>query len=589
MIHPYRTLQAAYFALRNNSADWMLLRRGDEWVDQNFGGEYGSWGIAGRSSTERLLIASYGASSQRPVIKSITGSALHFQGQEGAIGNIAVAGLRFYAFKRDPENPEFSPANGVKYSPVAISAYVTGDNFLFEDLEISHYAGGFSFQSITADNPIANVVFRRSVVHHCYNVMGHAQGMWTLWLDGLLLEDDVFYQNGWHAGLSFIKGFSAIGEWQQSTQTFTGRVPENPFAAYTFQPGDYVAINGGPSNVAGVYPILAKLSDNQLRLGSLTSADLPCVLRNDPNTPAGHQYDDCLMNSVGAKATIFNRSFYISHTANTIARNVIDADGASGGMQFRWGGIAEGNLILRAPLAIGFGHEQNGFDDPVTGAIRNNVILDARNIENSPRAMALGIGGDNVEVANNIISTNTRGGPGNVDAIYFSRVDSRYQFENINVHDNIVYKWDNNGHGSALSFRSNRGVMINYHNVHIENNIFDQARGGNVIASAYAMSPEFHFAGNRYYSTSPVNEWFLIENSMDFTGWLALLAENGAMNTAPVFPDPDRSVESYMQSIGRTPTFEAFIHEALQQQKGNYRLEFTAARVNQYIRAGFGR
>ena len=54
------------------------------------------------------------------------------------------------------------------------------------------------------------------------------------------------------------------------------------------------------------------------------------------------------------------------------------------------------------------------------------------------------------------------------------------------------------------------------------------------------------------------------------------------------FPDPKRNLESYLTSIGETATFEAFLKEARKQSKANWRPEYTAAVINDYIREGFG-
>ncbi len=53
------------------------------------------------------------------------------------------------------------------------------------------------------------------------------------------------------------------------------------------------------------------------------------------------------------------------------------------------------------------------------------------------------------------------------------------------------------------------------------------------------------------------------------------------------FTDPSRSLETYMEEQGLTPSLEAFLAEARQQSRENWRREFTAAAVNEYVREGF--
>jgi hypothetical protein len=54
------------------------------------------------------------------------------------------------------------------------------------------------------------------------------------------------------------------------------------------------------------------------------------------------------------------------------------------------------------------------------------------------------------------------------------------------------------------------------------------------------------------------------------------------------FPDPGRTVPSYMGTLSLPASTEAFMLEARQQSKDRWRAEFTAAAVNDYLRAGFG-
>ena len=53
------------------------------------------------------------------------------------------------------------------------------------------------------------------------------------------------------------------------------------------------------------------------------------------------------------------------------------------------------------------------------------------------------------------------------------------------------------------------------------------------------------------------------------------------------FLDPDRTIETYMASLGEEPTHDAFMREATRQSKYTWRHAFTAATVNAYVREGF--
>ncbi|MFO7956583.1 MAG: hypothetical protein R6X33_05745 [Candidatus Brocadiia bacterium] len=53
------------------------------------------------------------------------------------------------------------------------------------------------------------------------------------------------------------------------------------------------------------------------------------------------------------------------------------------------------------------------------------------------------------------------------------------------------------------------------------------------------------------------------------------------------FADPTRTAASYHGSLGREATRVAFLRQAHEQSKFNWRPEYTAAAVIEYIREGF--
>ena len=74
---------------------------------------------------------------------------------------------------------------------------------------------------------------------------------------------------------------------------------------------------------------------------------------------------------------------------------------------------------------------------------------------------------------------------------------------------------------------------------------------------------------------------------MSLTEWLATTGETTATVEEVSFVDPNRTIETYAATLGLAASYEAFMAEALQQSKYNWRPEFTAAVVNPYIRDGF--
>ena len=54
------------------------------------------------------------------------------------------------------------------------------------------------------------------------------------------------------------------------------------------------------------------------------------------------------------------------------------------------------------------------------------------------------------------------------------------------------------------------------------------------------------------------------------------------------YPDPDRTVASYNETLGGPSSVEDFVAKALAQSRGNWDGRFTAQAFNAYIREGFG-
>jgi hypothetical protein len=61
---PKATIQAAVSLLRQESPDWLHLKRGDR-----FAGGLGDWFLSGRSPTEPMVVTTFGASAERPLCR----------------------------------------------------------------------------------------------------------------------------------------------------------------------------------------------------------------------------------------------------------------------------------------------------------------------------------------------------------------------------------------------------------------------------------------------------------------------------------------------------------------------------------------
>ncbi|MEX2218016.1 MAG: GC-type dockerin domain-anchored protein [Phycisphaerales bacterium] len=272
----------------------------------------------------------------------------------------------------------------------------------------------------------------------------------------------------------------------------------------------------------------------------------------------------------GADPTIFRHNIYIqSDCSNVTTRGLISARAAATGMQQRPGGTCEGHLFLRNPLGIVMGGG---------GTVRNCVLMDSRDIDAAnPRGVGIQIaGGNTFEVAGNVCSWRTQPGTWNIQAI---SVDSTSH--TVNIHDNVVWKWSVQGANSCGGLQIGGAPSGTFQ---VRNNHLQMRSGGMVIENN--VSYPLGLSGNRYYSPQS-NPFERSGVGMNFTQWVIATSETGASFTPGTYPDPDRSISTYMSSIGRPPTLEAFMAEARLQSKSNWRPQFTAAAVNAYIKAGY--
>ena len=244
-------------------------------------------------------------------------------------------------------------------------------------------------------------------------------------------------------------------------------------------------------------------------------------------------------------------------------------------------------------------------NDPenVSGVIRNNVVLGARNIDTQVQGSGIVItssstttyGGasliEDLEVYGNIIAHNELG-TGNFKGIALFGTGV---FLNTEVHDNIIYNWsrpdwpnpnDHRAVGFSLAVNASSGGT-SFHD-----NIVQQPHSGFVGSSGNSCAGISLF-NNVYYSAEAdppqiwSKGWFEIGSSVSWDTWMTQTAETAAVRKQVKFVDPNRTIETYMLLLGETPTYEAFIERAKQQSKFNWDPRFTAYEVNAYVRQGF--
>lgn len=194
VINAYATISAAMAQARVNQDDWVMLQRGDTWTDP--GVIAPKYGI---SVDRRSVVTWYGSDTARPKIHSGSDDGgIRYLWTEGSYS--AVIGIHFYAYLRDPDNPNFvgwsntSDENGLGLRLHNFDQAMQG--ILIEDNVFDFYESNTIQQGST--NALTDIIIRRNVISNNYSTGAHSQGLFLSSNSGTLIEENLFDHNGWY-------------------------------------------------------------------------------------------------------------------------------------------------------------------------------------------------------------------------------------------------------------------------------------------------------------------------------------------------------------------------------------------------------
>ncbi|HUG12079.1 MAG TPA: Ig-like domain-containing protein [Opitutaceae bacterium] len=195
-VTPKATIDAADALVREGYPDWMLLKRGDVFLQPSLG----RW-KNGRSASEPMVLTYYGDSGPRPLIK-LTGSFVNWNGQPR--NNQAFVGLDLYHSISDPDSPDFT--NASSGSGLSFNSGPSGHafNLLVEDVRLRFCS--MIVQGQNEDFFVHNAHIRRNII---INVWAHGStdgdvivnGMFVRGVEDIFIEENLFHHNGWNAGI----------------------------------------------------------------------------------------------------------------------------------------------------------------------------------------------------------------------------------------------------------------------------------------------------------------------------------------------------------------------------------------------------
>ncbi len=191
----FKTLDKAFKLLRAGHPDWVLLKKGDQWQI-----EKAMSFPSGRASNEPLVIAAYGNSSKRPLIKTGVESGIKLIGRPSFI---SIIGIEFYANKRDPKSSDFLGWSMIHGQATGFRSFSNSskpaESITIEDSVFSFFSINLEFNGElkTGNLKHKNIVLRRNQLLNSYSETSHSQGVFVS-SSSILLEGNLFDHNGWY-------------------------------------------------------------------------------------------------------------------------------------------------------------------------------------------------------------------------------------------------------------------------------------------------------------------------------------------------------------------------------------------------------
>lgn len=206
-ITPCATYKKALTFAREGYPDWILFKRGETFTIDVAGSQSSLYGVvptSGRGATEPSLTGSYGSSGSSPIIKIDVGVTEAIRISRGSPNWIAIDGLDFYSFTRDPSNAGYITPTG---DQLGLNIYYGWDgSTVYNGILIEGCKFRFFDDNIATSlyNPMPDLTLRRNLFLDGYARVdadptinqSHNQGLLITKQDPIL-EENIFIHNGW--------------------------------------------------------------------------------------------------------------------------------------------------------------------------------------------------------------------------------------------------------------------------------------------------------------------------------------------------------------------------------------------------------
>ena len=362
--------------------DWLLLKKGDTWTEPNE--SFSVICVFGRSASEPMLISSYGTGA-RPLLQSNNTSAvMTTNGVCPSGGNyLAIVGLEFYAYARDPSSSSFINPPPSGQSAIMFLNHINW--LLIEDLTFRFYSVPISITHCCGDQyNNQNISLRRNIIVDLYDTTAHSGGVLLGQNTNLLIEENLFDHNGWNetvagAGAAvfnhsiYLQGIDLPGDLTSMSGPATVR--GNIFARESS--GSQIRAGGTITNNLWVHNPYAHNIGMPSAFASVISNNVYLEGVDDPSAPYTQygQGPQTFSSYMGDAYNIGTVSFLNNIIANSISTAGFGISLDSGSQ----GGTITGNIIY---------NWQNPIRNRGTGTVITNNNLDANGTNNNPGGLA---------------------------------------------------------------------------------------------------------------------------------------------------------------------------------------------------------
>jgi hypothetical protein len=224
----------------------------------------------------------------------------------------------------------------------------------------------------------------------------------------------------------------------------------------------------------------------------------------------------------------------------------------------------------------------------VGGTVLGNVILEGKDIDASnPRGWALWFA--NIaqgDVAYNIVANNSQGSlPYALTIVGDHQGDTTASIgvHNLIVEHNVFRNWGGNLRieGQDWQVTNLDLIALDVQDLTHSTPLMDHT----ILANASGIQSGYHRFFSQLTPASGWSQFAQVNHTIDY--WMQQVGDTTSQDVQVTYANPNASLGSYNATLGGTATTSGFLAEARKQSYVNWRPDYSAVRVNHYVRDGF--